>query len=235
MARMLLSKSEVIELTDLTGNRLVNHQARKRLLLDLAARHFASGSRLVDIGCAAGDLTIELQARGFQMTGIDFEPQRVARARGMAARHHLPVQFLSEDLQTIDHPEPYDGMVMGEILEHFVEPRAILEKHLPFLKPGGKILITVPNMAHLRARLKLLFFGEFADHNPQHRYYFTRRRFVEHFQPVPVEIVEISSFLVELTLIRNEAWARFERALLSPLIWPAPWLGAHLIVVVRKK
>ena len=168
------------------------------------------------------------------MTGIDFEPERMARAGEVAAKHELNVRFLNQDLHNVSRAEEFDGMIMGEVLEHFSQPRAILEQHLPLLKAGGKIIVTVPNMASLRARSKVFFFGQFADHNPQHLYYFTQRRFIEHFRDVPIEILEIFSFLVELALPRHETVARLERLVLSPLRLLSPWCGSHLVAVLKK-
>lgn len=231
---MILSDVEIAYLTGLSGYRIVNHQLRKRLIIDLVRRHFRQGDVLGDIGCAAGDTTMELQALGYQMSAVDFEPQRMARAREVACKHGLKVRFLNEDLRRVEHSECFDGMIMGEVLEHFTEPRAILEQHLTLIKPGGKVVLTVPNMASLRARLKLFCFGEFADHNPEHRYYFTRRRLIEHLQGVPIEFLEIFSFLVEFTLFNSESWARFERFALSPVKWVVPWCGTHLVAILRK-
>jgi len=205
-----------------------------RLLIGLISRHFPKGAALADIGCAAGDLAIELQALGFQMTGVDYEPERVTKARAAARKRDLDVRFITKDLRNVEHVAQFDGIIMGEVLEHFVQPKSVLQEHLEFLKPGGKVVITVPNMASLRARLKLLAFGEFADHNPEHRYYFTRRRFREHFLEAQVEIIELFSFLVEVTLPNHELSARMERAILSPLLRVAPWCGSHLVAVVRK-
>ncbi|HEY3130386.1 MAG TPA: class I SAM-dependent methyltransferase [Acidobacteriota bacterium] len=231
---MILDRNELFYLTQLGGYRIVNHQLRKRLLIDLTLRHFPAGAMLADIGCAAGDLSMELQALGYRMTGIDFEPERMARAGEVAAKHELNVRFLNQDLRNVSRAEEFDGMIMGEVLEHFSQPRAILEQHLPLLKVGGKIIVTVPNMVNLRARFKVFFFGQFADHNPQHLYYFTHRRFIEHFQGVPIEILEIFSFLVEVTLPRHETLARVERLVLSPLRLVAPWCGSHLVAVLKK-
>lgn len=231
---MILTSKDVLELTGLEGHRAVNHHLRKAMLIELVRRHLPSGARIADIGCAAGDITMELQNLGFRMTGVEFEPLRLQRATAMASRFHLDVQFISKDLTTWTDAGMFDGMIMGEVLEHFIEPRTILEKHLALVSPGGKILITVPNMASLRARLKLLFFGEFADHNPEHLFYFTRRRFAEHFRQVPIEIVALSSFLMEVTLSKSAALAKLERAVLWPLRWIMPWAGTHLVVVLRK-
>jgi 2-polyprenyl-3-methyl-5-hydroxy-6-metoxy-1,4-benzoquinol methylase len=134
----------------------------------------------------------------------------------------------------VAYSEFFDGLIMGEVLEHFPEPKAILDEYLAYLKPGGKIVITVPNMVSLRARLKLLVLGEFADHNPEHKYYFTRRRFQEHFQGSGIQMLEMFTFLVELTLSRNEFLARLERSVLSPLRRHSPWCGSHLVAVIRK-
>jgi SAM-dependent methyltransferase len=231
---VILTGKDVVELTGLTGFRDVNHELRKHFLIDLASRHFPPGARIADIGCAAGDLTMELQALGFRMTGVEFEPERLERARGMASRLNLNPQFISQDLTSWAAEGEFEGLIMGEVLEHFTEPRMILERHLSLIRPGGKVLVTVPNMASLRARLKLVFFGEFADHNPEHRYYFTRRRFVEHFQGLPLKIVYLSSFLVEVTFSRSRTLARVERNLLGPLRGVMPWCGTHLVAVLEK-
>ena len=231
---MILTGKDVVELTGLTGFRDVNHELRKQFLIDLASRHFPPGASIADIGCAAGDLTMELQALGFQMTGVEFEPERLERARGMASRLNLNPRFISQDLTSWAAEGEFEGLIMGEVLEHFTEPRVILERHLLLLRPGGKVLVTVPNMASLRARLKLLFFGEFADHNPEHYYYFTRRRFIEHFRGLPLRIVYLSSFLVEVTFSGNRMLARVERNMLGPLKRLMPWCGTHLVAVLEK-
>ena len=231
---MVLTDKEVYELTGLEGFRQVNHRLRKQTLLALAQQHFKHGAPVVDIGCAAGDLTIELQALGFQMTGVEFEPLRLERARAATARLGLPVRFISEDLTKWRNDGVFEGMIMAEILEHFSEPRKTLEAFLPRLAAGGKILVTVPNMASLRARLKLLFFGEFADHNPEHLFYFTRRRFIEHFRGLPVDVLGISSSLMEITFSRSVALAQIERAALAPLRLAMPYAGSHLVAVLMK-
>jgi len=222
-------------LTGLEGFRCVNHRLRKSMVLGLARRHFGAGARIADIGCAAGDISMELQDLGYRLTGVEFEPERLERARSMAARYGLNVQFVSKDLTAWTDEAEFDGLIMGEILEHFVEPTLILDKHLALLKPGGKIIVTVPNVASLRARLKLVFFGEFADHNPEHKYYFTRRRFAEHFGGLPIETIELFTFLFEITHSTSALLAAVERMLLSPVKWITPWGGTHLVAVLRKR
>jgi len=233
--RVILTDKDVLMLTGLEGFRGVNHRMRKSMLIDLVRRHFPVGAKIADIGCAAGDLTMELQGLGYQLTGVEFEPERLDRARTLAARYGLDVRFVARDLTEWAEEGEFDGFIMGEILEHFIEPRILLEKHLKRLKPGGKVIVTVPNMASLRARLKLAFFGEFADHNREHRYYFTRRRFVEHFDGLPIAVVEMFTFLFEVTHSASVTLAAGERAMLSPMKWLMPWSGTHLVVVLQRR
>jgi SAM-dependent methyltransferase len=51
----------------------------------------------------------------------------------------------------------YDAIIFGDVLEHLRNPRAVLEKLSGLLKPGGQILISVPNVANIWVRLNLLF------------------------------------------------------------------------------
>ena len=232
---VFLSDKEVWQLNGLEGFRRVNHRLRKERLIELAQKHFPAGGRIADVGCGSGDLSMELQALGFKMTGVEFEPVRLKAASEAAKRHGLDVRFVSRNLTQWEEAGQFEGLIMGEILEHFTEPRIILESHLDRVVPGGKVLITVPNMASLRARLKLAFFGEFADHNPEHLFYFTSRRFREHFRNSPVEILELFTFLPEITLSSSQALAGLERLLLQPVNWLVPSCGSHLVAVLRKK
>ena len=50
----------------------------------------------------------------------------------------------------------YDAIVFGDVLEHLRNPRAVLERLSGLLKPGGKVLISLPNVANIWVRLNLL-------------------------------------------------------------------------------
>jgi SAM-dependent methyltransferase len=67
--------------------------------------------------------------------------------------------MLVEDVETmdIDKLSRYDAIVFGDVLEHLRDPRAVLEKLSSRLKPGGKILMSLPNIANIWVRLNLLF------------------------------------------------------------------------------
>ena len=48
-----------------------------------------------------------------------------------------------------------DAIVFGDILEHLRNPKEVLQRVSALLKPGGKVLISLPNVANIWVRLNL--------------------------------------------------------------------------------
>lgn len=57
--------------------------------------------------------------------------------------------------ETFDTDERFDVIIMGFILEHVDDPGLLLERYKKFLKPDGRLFITVPNAKSLNRRLGL--------------------------------------------------------------------------------
>jgi ubiquinone/menaquinone biosynthesis C-methylase UbiE len=172
----------------LPTGRFVNHRLRMKEILK-EVRQFPDGTKVLDVGCAGGDLAIEIAAAGHQVTAIDINPANVERARVLAFELGIEVSFEVGDATVLEgRGETYDLIVFGEILEHFHEPWKVLREVAPLCREGARLIATTPNMASLRARLKLLFLGMFADHNPEHLSYFTRRRFRDMLAKSPFEM-----------------------------------------------
>jgi SAM-dependent methyltransferase len=55
------------------------------------------------------------------------------------------IKIIEADLFTYQPPEQYDMVLSFGLIEHFSDTKYIIEKHLPFLKPGGTLFITLPN------------------------------------------------------------------------------------------
>ncbi|MGA2266993.1 MAG: methyltransferase domain-containing protein [Bryobacteraceae bacterium] len=51
----------------------------------------------------------------------------------------------------------FDKIPLMDVLEHLVRPELLFEERRTLLKPGGALLISVPNVANIRVRLALLF------------------------------------------------------------------------------
>jgi 2-polyprenyl-3-methyl-5-hydroxy-6-metoxy-1,4-benzoquinol methylase len=133
------------------------------------------GRRLLDVGAADGLLSRQLTARGWCVTGIEGDPV-LAQA---GARHCERMITMNLDRDVPVGEGPFDVIVYGDVLEHLVDPRRVLVELDRSLAPGGFVIISVPNIAHLWIRL-LLLIGRFdyldrgiLDHS--HLRFFTER------------------------------------------------------------
>ena len=122
--------------------------------------------RGVDVGCGRGDLAAMLVARGWRMTGIDPSASAcaLARARGVDAREGV---LAAVDLE----PAAHDAAIFNQSLEHTDDPVGDLRRIHAALRPGGVIVISVPNFGGWQARR---FGGRWFHLDlPRHRVHFT--------------------------------------------------------------
>jgi len=99
------------------------------------------GARVLDVGCGVGQLLHLLASLGAQVEGIDPDPDAVAFARDTLALEGVR-QGRIED---IPREERYDLIVLQDVLEHMLEPRAVLERAASLLAPGGLLYLWTPN------------------------------------------------------------------------------------------
>lgn len=61
-------------------------------------------------------------------------------------------------MESFDFPyrQEFDYILFADVLEHLRDPEAVLKRALPSLKAGGKVIVSVPNIANLVMRLSLL-------------------------------------------------------------------------------
>lgn len=108
--------------------------------------------RVLDVGCWTGDLGRVLQRRGCTVSGFEID----AEAAAVAAEHLGRVVVGNLDRESLlDHFEPgtFDAVVFADVLEHLYDPRAALEDAVKLLAPGGRVVISIPNITHGSVRL----------------------------------------------------------------------------------
>jgi len=123
--------------------------------------------RLLDVGCGHGDLGAALVARGWDVTGLDPSTQAVenARARGIDAHVGTLGATDFEDAS-------FDAVTMLHSLEHVVSPVDDLRAARDRLRPGGLLVVVLPNYAcWQRKRMGSRWFHLDL---PRHRTHFTR-------------------------------------------------------------
>ena len=103
----------------------------------------APPGRLLDVGCGDGRFLHRMQQAGWTGEGVDFDARAIARARGkFGLTAHVG------DLAGRRYPaDQFDAVTMGHVIEHLHQPVTWLAECRRVLKPGGRLVVTTPNMA----------------------------------------------------------------------------------------
>ncbi|WP_165971012.1 methyltransferase domain-containing protein [Peribacillus frigoritolerans] len=107
------------------------------------------GSKVLDIGCSQGINAILLGREGKKVDGIDISHDSIEYAKTELGKEHPSVQAavsfkVSNFMTDHDIDTDYDTILLTEVLEHISDPDSFLKKTLSHLKPGGRLIVTVP-------------------------------------------------------------------------------------------
>ena len=127
------------------GNRnedisVVLENKRSATILDFLAREKPKGS-LLDVGCSNGQFMFWANKRGLSSSGVEINRRTadVARKNGF--------EVYGGFLETAPFKkESFDIVFLGDVIEHVNDPRALMETCRGFLKKGGLLVISTPNV-----------------------------------------------------------------------------------------
>jgi len=153
----------------------------------------AGTRRLLDVGCGAGGLSIQLIEKGIEVVGVEKIEELCS-----LAKEKLDAVILGdiENLK-LNYPEGYfDCIMYADVLEHLIEPLNILEKHKVYLQKDGCVIASVPNARYYKIILRLILSGtwDYSDAgmlDRTHVRFFGLINIVELFEKAGYEIVEI--------------------------------------------
>lgn len=105
------------------------------------------GRSCLEIGCFPGKFLAVFGEKGYELHGVDFFPGTAsALPRWLASRGYRTGQFHEEDFQAFDKGR-YDVVSSFGFIEHFDDWRMLVEKHIGITKPGGTVIVEVPNLS----------------------------------------------------------------------------------------
>lgn len=180
--------------------------------LDLETSHtkmlrlIGTNQRVLDLGCATGQLAKVLRERGCDVVGIEPDPE----AAKLAAEHCSAV--IVGDVEDLDlslelGERRFDVIVAGDVLEHLKQPELALAALRPFLDRNGCLITSVPNVGHGSVRLALLGgafpYAELGLLDRTHLRFYTRESLLRmlgdaDFTPIHVEGVDLPIELSEV-------------------------------------
>jgi len=141
-------------------------RATARRVLEALEAHIRPG-RLLDLGCWVGFLLDEASRRGWQGTGV--EPSEFASG---FARAQLGLDVQTAELFDAELPlHEFDAVILGDVIEHLPDPGAALEELGRLLKPGGIVVLMLPDAG---SRVARLLGRRWWSVIPTHVQYFTR-------------------------------------------------------------
>lgn len=194
--------------------------------------------KVLDIGTAGGYLGAALSARGYTVVGIEAD----AQAASIAAPAYATMYHTDVTTRPVLAHAPFEVVLLADVLEHLPDPAATLAWVEELLLPGGRVLISVPNVAFISVRLGLLV-GRF-EYQPRgildktHLRFFTRRSLLREIRSARLQPQRLWEVPPPLPLV-FPATARWpgrvvlEAAALAARLWPG--LCAYQFVVEATK
>ena len=180
-------------------------------------------AEILEVGCgtgATGALALD-QGRCGRYVGIElFEAAAVEAREVLSEVITGNVEALKFDWQ----PATFDGIILSEVLEHLVEPGEVIKKLSRFVRPGGMLLASSPNISHWRVVRELLL-GRFqlADQgvfDRTHLRWFTPTTFADLFEKAGFEVKEIgpvTAFSPRTKLFSRLTGGRFDHLFMTQI------------------
>jgi methionine biosynthesis protein MetW len=152
----------------------------------LVLAEIPDGARVLDVGCATGYLAAELTRRGCTVDGVEVDPVAAEQARAHCRAvvvGDLEAPFTHAEVGRMLAGARPDVVVCADVLEHLRDPWAVLAWLKTLLAPGGRAVISVPNIAHWTARRALLRgrfdYADYGLFDRTHLRFFTRASVAE--------------------------------------------------------
>jgi SAM-dependent methyltransferase len=171
---------------------------------------------LLDVGCGRGDLGATFAGRGWRVSGVDpsADACAAARAQGVDAR--------TGTVESVElAARSFDAVVMSHSLEHVVDPVADLARIHRAMRPGGVMVISVPNFASWQRER----FGASWFHLdlPRHRTHFTPQSLARALTSAGFELVSVQSASDGGSLLATLQYSVAGRLLLARGL--SAWIG----------
>jgi 2-polyprenyl-3-methyl-5-hydroxy-6-metoxy-1,4-benzoquinol methylase len=123
-------------------------------------------AQVLDVGCGDGSISLPLLDRStvHKLTLIDVSRGMLQRARqGVSARHQQNVEFVNEDFLTWDaEGQAFDVILCMGVMAHVSSPKAVAEKMISVLRPGGSVLLEITDSYHIVGKL-LVWYHQFLE------------------------------------------------------------------------
>lgn len=174
--------------------------------------------RVLDVGCAAGALggALKRERPGLEVVGVEYNRHAALLA---SRRLDAVVQGSVDELADFPYPHGYfDCLVFADVLEHLPNPEETLKRLLPYLREGGHLVVSLPNVRHYEVVGDLLVNGRWTYQDAgildrTHLRFYTYAEIEQMAARLGLELDELDANLGVADAARFQAMAQAVRAL----------------------
>jgi glycosyltransferase involved in cell wall biosynthesis len=192
----------------------------------------APPSRILDLGCSGGLLAERVRKLGHHVVGAD-----VVEIPGVRERvDEFHVVDVAGDLPH-ELGRNYDVVILGDVIEHLPHPLSSLRQAVALLRPGGELLLSVPNFGHWYPRVRvatgLFGYDRRGILDDTHLRFFTRRSLLRLVRRAGLDVLEERHTGLPLGLVQDEREGRrsWVRRVDAALVSARPPLFAYQFVL----
>lgn len=121
------------------------------------ANPFLFGKKMLDAGCGAGVYSFTAQSKFETIDAVDISKEKIDYAKSV--NPYKNISFQECDLCSLPFKDSsFDIILCTEVLEHIEDDKKALKELSRVLLPGGKIIVTVPNMSKFHIKNQKAFF-----------------------------------------------------------------------------
>lgn len=162
-------------------------------LVDSFSKGKEAPFRVLEIGCGTGVNLAYIRYRfpGSEVYGIEMMEQVARFGKYMA-------DIIVGDIETMRIPFEYhyfDAIIMGDVLEHLRDPGQVLREMKKYLKPGGRLVASIPNLMNISVVVPLLrgkfTYQDYGLLDRTHIHFFTKQEIIDMFSDCGYQIVSV--------------------------------------------
>lgn len=180
--------------------------------LSRLTRHAGNQGRLLDVGCGHGFFLRTASSAGWEAHGIDVSEHALAYGRNRLDLQHMT---RGDFLQSGFPDGHFDAVTLWNSLEHVASPSATVAEAVRVLRPGGVLMVRVPNIDfsrllwRFRPLLSLVGMGHWSylmTPPPQHLFGFSRKTIRALLEKHGFEVLEVSPAGVKVGSYDRVSW-----------------------------
>lgn len=122
----------------------------------------ADGMKIGSIGCGWATTEAVLVSQGREVHGVDISPEAVDRAKSRITS----VRLISPGDRSVFPKDSLDGLILADVIEHLPHAWDALKEFAIAVRPGGWVVISVPNMWSIKVFFRFFLRGDWPE-DPQ--------------------------------------------------------------------